>query len=220
MIAITHTILMLLIRSKLFFIVVALPPVPRPVASCKERVFDMTIGAAYLALIRNGSKTVEGRPNYPSFRGIHKGDIIRFSDDGFRTFIRVQVVQVELFKTVHGYLAQHLQHALPGTITVDLGLKVYERFFGVDFTLITKFSGVRAFTVSFLTDHKGLAKTPTVPVQSSPLVPCSSQDKSQLSGPGCNISTLFLFNVVLTLSVTTVHSGTHQRRVNSPPYFY
>lgn len=78
-------------------------------------------------LIKNGTKTVEGRKNSPKYQLYAKGDIL-ILNCGDKT-IQTRIKYINCYSTIRCYLeTETLERALPGIATIDDGITFYNSF--------------------------------------------------------------------------------------------
>ena len=92
------------------------------------RHHDVTLMKKYMLMIKDGSKTVEGRINAGLFRGVRQGDTIRFfckarPNDG----VTVRVEEIRPYTSFGDMLrGSGLQACLPDVRSLAEGIKIYD----------------------------------------------------------------------------------------------
>jgi ASC-1-like (ASCH) protein len=106
------------------------PPAKKPkteahATQTERRPLDVTLKQHYLSLIKNGTKTVEGRIASGMFSKISAGSRIRFYNQTDSVVCRVtRVTKYASFRDM--LQGEGVEKCLPGTATVEAGVRIYD----------------------------------------------------------------------------------------------
>jgi ASC-1-like (ASCH) protein len=77
--------------------------------------------------LRNGTKTVEGRPYSKKYHAVKAGDVIAFRHGS--SVYRAKVKSVKWYQTLQGYLrGESLRKTLPGVHSTQQAVKIYNKW--------------------------------------------------------------------------------------------
>ncbi|WP_052545687.1 ASCH domain-containing protein [Candidatus Hepatobacter penaei] len=122
----------------------------------QSRIHTLHLERAYVELIRNKQKTVEGRLNKEKYQTMRPGDILAFcvkKDRSDTTFCKV--LGLRLYATFRTMLeAEGLRSCLPTAETLEEGVATYHRF--ADYQQREKRDGVLAINMVYLGSGRSL----------------------------------------------------------------
>ncbi len=121
------------------------------------KIHTLYVEKAYVPLIREGQKTVEGRLNKEKYQTMKPGDILAFCvkrEPSDTTFCKV--LRLRTYKTFRAMLeAEGLRSCLPTAETLEEGVAMYHRF--ADYQKGEKRDGVLAINMLYLGFGRSLA---------------------------------------------------------------
>lgn len=92
-------------------------------------MYKKHVSEPWFSLIKNGTKTVEGRLNKGEFSKMKKGDIITWFNDK-KTPFRTKILSIKKYKSFEDYLRkERLKNTLPGITRINKGVAIYYKFF-------------------------------------------------------------------------------------------
>jgi ASC-1-like (ASCH) protein/mannose-6-phosphate isomerase-like protein (cupin superfamily) len=93
-------------------------------------VWKVHVSLPWYELIKQGEKTVEGRPNRKDFSQMKPGDKIEFSNKELNGNFMAEITNVTHHKTFEEMIKSNgLENVLPGIRTIDEGVQVYMQYY-------------------------------------------------------------------------------------------
>ena len=112
--------------------------------------YNKSVVNRWFQALKNGTKTIEGRPLKSDFANMKIGDTITFSndDDKNEDVIVMTIIGITKYNTFKEYLEDKtIEKCLPGILTVDEGCEIYYGF--PNFKQYEKDYGVVAIELKF-----------------------------------------------------------------------
>jgi len=96
----------------------------------EPQVWKVHVSLPWYTLIKEGSKTVEGRPNRSTFAQMKIGDKIEFFNKELNENFMVEITNVSHHKTFEEMIKTNgIDNVLPGIRTIDEGVAVYMQYY-------------------------------------------------------------------------------------------
>ena len=99
-------------------------------AGSADTVWKVHVSLPWFNLIKEGKKTVEGRPNRKDFAQMKIGDRIEFFNKELNENFMVEIINVSHHKTFEEMISSNgIDNVLPGIRNLDEGVQVYMQYY-------------------------------------------------------------------------------------------